>query len=134
MASALITTPSRRSAIASAKADLPLAVGPAITITLLFVMAGEETPAALRLQIGRPRLNDRGVMQNVLVLIANPARPSLNDAAVGHAADTLHAAGATVGAADWLAPGIACDLPFDGPAAAVALPGVDAVVVPARGR
>ncbi len=73
-------------------------------------------------------------MQNVLVLIANPARPSLNDAAVRHAADTLHAAGATVGAADWLAPGIACDLPFDGPAAAVALPGIDAVVVPARGR
>src|SRR5258708_25884441 len=98
MASALIPTPSRRSAIASDKADLPLAVGPAITITLVFVIAGEETPAALRLQICRRPLNDRGVMQNVLVLIANPARPSLNDAAVRHAADALHPPRATVGA------------------------------------
>lgn len=77
-------------------------------------------------------------MQNVLVLIANPARPSLDDAAVQRAADALRAGGATVGAADWLAPGIACDLPFDGPlagpAAAVALPGIDAVAVPAHGR
>jgi len=97
-------------------------------------MAGEETPGGLGLQIGRPRLNDRGIMQNVLVLIANPARPSLNDAAVQHAADALRAAGATVGAADWLSPGIACDLPFDGPAAPVTLPGIDAVVVPARAR
>jgi phosphoserine phosphatase len=97
-------------------------------------MAGEETPGGLGLQIGRPRLNDRGIMQNVLVLIANPARPSLNDAAVQHAADAQRAAGATVGAADWLSPGIACDLPFDGPAAPVTLPGIDAVVVPARAR
>jgi len=97
-------------------------------------MAGEETPGGLGLQIGRPRLNDRDIMQNVLVLIANPARPSLNDAAVQHAANALRAAGATVGAADWLSPGIACDLPFDGPAAPVTLPGVDAVVVPAHAR
>ena len=97
-------------------------------------MAGEETPGGCGLQIGRPRLNDRGIMQNTLVLIANPARPSLNETAVQHAADALRAGGATVGAADWLSPGIACDLPFDGPAVPITLPGIDAVVVPAPGR
>ncbi|MBV8392279.1 MAG: phosphoserine phosphatase SerB [Alphaproteobacteria bacterium] len=69
-------------------------------------------------------------MKNVLVLIA----PALGDAAVSDAAAQLRAAGAEVGAPDWLAPGIACDLPFDGKAPALLLPGVDAVVVPAMGR
>jgi hypothetical protein len=47
MASALITVPPRRSASASASADLPLAVGPVMTMTrcssslLLHVGAGE---------------------------------------------------------------------------------------------
>jgi len=97
-------------------------------------MAGEETPGGAGLQIGRPRLNDRGIMQNVLVLIANPAHPSLNDTAVQQAVNALRAGGATVGAADWLSPGIACDLPFDGLAVPITLPGVDAVIVPALGR
>ena len=73
-------------------------------------------------------------MKNVLVLIANPSRPSLDDGAVRQAGDRLRAGGATVGAPDWLAPGIACDLPFEGNAGAIALPGVDAVAVPAIGR
>ncbi len=73
-------------------------------------------------------------MKNVLVLISNPARPAVTDAAVASAVETLKSAGATVGAPDWLAPGIACDLPFDGPAASVSLPGVDAVVLLASGR
>jgi len=73
-------------------------------------------------------------VKNVLVLIANPARPSLDDGAVRQAGDRLRAGGATVGAPDWLAPGIACDLPFEGNAEVIALPGVDAVVVPAIGR
>ena len=73
-------------------------------------------------------------MQNVLVLIANPARPVLDAATVQAAIEILSAGGARVGAPDWLAPGIACDLPFDGASTVVTLPGIDAVVVPATGR
>jgi phosphoserine phosphatase len=46
----------------------------------------------------------------------------------------LRAAGADVGAPVWLAPGHACDVPFTGPGAAIAQPGVDAVVHAASGR
>ncbi|MCX7361350.1 MAG: phosphoserine phosphatase SerB [Alphaproteobacteria bacterium] len=73
-------------------------------------------------------------MKNILVLIANPARSALDEATVQAALETLRAGGATVGTVDWLAREIACDLPFDGPAVPIALPGVDAVVVPAEGR
>ena len=73
-------------------------------------------------------------MKNVLVLIANPARPVLSDAIVATAAEALTRAGATVGTPDWLAPGIACDLPFDGSASPPALPDVDAVVLASQGR
>ncbi len=73
-------------------------------------------------------------MKNTLVLIANPARPALDDALVQAATEILHAGGATVGPPHWLAAGIACDLPFDGPASDVLLPQVDAVVVPSDGR
>jgi phosphoserine phosphatase len=73
-------------------------------------------------------------VKNVLVLIANPARPSLDDGIVHQASEMLRAAGATVGTADWLAAGIACDLPFEGQAGTIALPGLDAVIVPAAGR
>jgi phosphoserine phosphatase len=73
-------------------------------------------------------------MQNVLVLIANPARPVLDAATVQAAIEILSAGGARVGAPDWLAPGIACDLPFDGASTVVTLPGIDAIAVPAHGR
>lgn len=73
-------------------------------------------------------------MKNVLVLISDPARPALNDAAVEAAVDALKSGGAKTGAPDWLAPGIACDLPFDGPAAPMSLAGLDAVALPAAGR
>lgn len=69
-------------------------------------------------------------MKNVLVLIAS----ALSDTAVRDATEQLRAAGATVGAPDWLAPGIACDLPFEGKASAITLAGVDAVALPAAGR
>ena len=46
----------------------------------------------------------------------------------------LQAQGATVGAPRWLAPEIACDIPFDGDARSVAMTAIDAVVVPAAGR
>jgi phosphoserine phosphatase len=73
-------------------------------------------------------------VKNVLVLISDPARPAVTDAAVASAAETLRAAGATVGAPQWLAAGTACDLPFEGIAASVSLSGVDAIVLPADGR
>jgi phosphoserine phosphatase len=77
-------------------------------------------------------------VKNVLVLIANPVRPTLDESAVRHAADMLCASGAAVGAPVWLAPGIACELPFDGQsrsmAAEIALPGLDAIVMPTVGR
>lgn len=73
-------------------------------------------------------------MKNVLVLISDPARPALNASVLDAATEALRAAGATVGTPDWLTPGIACDLPFDGPSVPVNLTGVDAVALPAAGR
>ena len=73
-------------------------------------------------------------MKNVLVLLADPARPTLDPGTVQSAADVLRATGATVGAPDWLAPGIACDIPFDGTGMELGMTGVDAVIVPAANR
>ena len=73
-------------------------------------------------------------MKNVLVLISSAAHPALNDGAIKAAIDCLRAQDATVGSPDWLAPEIACDLPFDGDATPVAMTALDAVVVPAAGR
>jgi phosphoserine phosphatase len=69
-------------------------------------------------------------VKNVLVLIGK----RLDDVAIQAARETLRAGGASVGAADWLAPGLACDLPFEGAASPVLLPGVDAVALPAANR
>ena len=52
-------------------------------------------------------------MHRVLTLIANPARPVLDDSIVAAVRAALESAGAAAGAADLLAPGIACDLPFE---------------------
>jgi phosphoserine phosphatase len=81
-------------------------------------------------------------VNNIFVLIANPAHPVLDAAAVQLASEQLQAAGATVGPVDWLAPGVACDLPYDGPADGPAdappptlnLPGIDAVALSPEGR
>ena len=73
-------------------------------------------------------------MKNLLVLISDPSRPAVTEASVAAAADALKRVGATVGAPDWLDREVACDLPFDGPAAPVSLPGIDAVVLPAAER
>jgi phosphoserine phosphatase len=73
-------------------------------------------------------------VKNVLVLISNARHPALNDGVVKAAIDVLHTQGATPGAPDWLAPGIACDLPFDGDVMPVAMTAIDAVVVPAADR
>jgi phosphoserine phosphatase len=78
-------------------------------------------------------------VKNVLVLIANPASGRCDEAAVRAALETLRAGGASVGAPIWLAPGVACDLPFEPPpeggaASKVLLPGIDAVALPAANR
>ncbi|HTR87073.1 MAG TPA: phosphoserine phosphatase SerB [Reyranella sp.] len=46
----------------------------------------------------------------------------------------LSVGGATVGTPAWLAPGIACDIPFDGPEAGLGMTGIDAVIVSAANR
>jgi phosphoserine phosphatase len=82
-------------------------------------------------------------MRSVLTLIADPATAKLSPEAAEDAWRALRAAGEVVGAVDWLAPGIACDIPLDAPPeaglreiAAVALAGrpIDAVLQPAAGR
>src|SRR4030095_4478312 len=77
-------------------------------------------------------MNDR--VKNVLVLISSAAHPALNDGAIRNAVAVLQGAGATVGTPAWLAPEIACAIPFDGDARPVAMTSIDAVVVPAAGR
>jgi len=82
-------------------------------------------------------------MRSVLTLIADPATAKLTPEMALLAWNAFRAAGMKVGDIDWLAPGIACDLPLDAPpapalraAAAAALAGrpVDAVLQPAAGR
>ncbi len=81
-------------------------------------------------------------MTHILILIANPARAGLHDSIAESVRAALADAGARPRGVDWLAPGIAADIPFDGhPAAArgaarVALgtQPIDGAVVPAAGR
>jgi len=79
----------------------------------------------------------RTTVNFVFVLIANPAQPILDAALVQTVREQLEAAGAAVGPVDWLAPGIACDLPFEpveGTTPTVSVPGIDAVALSAEGR
>jgi phosphoserine phosphatase len=73
-------------------------------------------------------------VKNTLVLISNRAQALLDAKIVQHAAELLWSNGGSVGTPDWLAPGVACELPFDGKAAPPSLPGIDAVVVPTANR
>jgi phosphoserine phosphatase len=75
------------------------------------------------------------MVKNTLVLLSNPARPTLDAATVQASVEILRAGGARVGTPDWLAPDIACDIPFDGPALpSLGMTGIDAVFVPSAGR
>jgi phosphoserine phosphatase len=69
-------------------------------------------------------------VKNTLVLIA----PALDDKTVQRAAEILWSNRGEVGAPDWLAPGIACEIPFDGRTTTMSLPGIDAVVLPTANR
>lgn len=80
-------------------------------------------------------------MDNILTLIGEPTDTALTAEDVTNAAAAVREAGGTVGAADWLASGIACDLPFDGPRdvvgparAALSDRPVDIVAQPTQGR
>lgn len=82
-------------------------------------------------------------MQAVATLVADPAAGPLPPAAVEAVRAALAASGAAPAAADWLAPGLACDIALErcpGPeaaaAAAAALAGlpVDLALLPAAGR
>jgi phosphoserine phosphatase len=88
-----MTVPPSRCASASASADLPLAVGPAISTARL-------DSACLAMNL-------------VATLISNPAAPALDTGAIERARGALPAAQAPV----WLDPGIAADIPFTGDAA-----------------
>jgi phosphoserine phosphatase len=68
-------------------------------------------------------------VKNTLVLIG-----ALDDRLVQRASEILWSNRGDVGTPDWLAPGVACEIPFDGTTKAVSLPGVDAVVVPSANR
>jgi phosphoserine phosphatase len=74
-------------------------------------------------------------VKNTLVLLSNPARPTLDGGIVQAAVEILRAGGAKVGAPDWLAPEIACDIPFEGAALpSLGMTGIDAVFVATEGR
>jgi phosphoserine phosphatase len=73
-------------------------------------------------------------VKNTLVLIADPKAPALDDKIVQRASEILWSNGGAVGAPDWLAPGIACEIPFDGKTVTVSLSGIDAVVLPTANR
>jgi phosphoserine phosphatase len=68
-------------------------------------------------------------VKNTLVLIG-----ALDAAIVQRASEILWSNRGEVGTPDWLAPGIACEIPFEGRTTTVSLPGVDAVVLPTANR
>ena len=57
-------------------------------------------------------------MRSVLTLVADPAAASLRPSHIAGTREALAAAGMAPGIPDWLATGIACDLAFEGDAAA----------------
>jgi phosphoserine phosphatase len=80
-------------------------------------------------------------MQNVLTLVVNSDVANLDASRVSAAADALSSAGADVGAIDWLAEKISCDIPFSGIEHATAnelvknlLAGIDVFAQPIKGR
>jgi phosphoserine phosphatase len=107
MESALTTTPPAAFAAATARADLPLAVGPA--------MSSASFPSASFRSVS----SSGPAMAYVAVLISDPAEPAVDAALIAAASDALPHAGA----AAWLASGIAADIPFarpDAPLEAIA--------------
>src|ERR1700716_907824 len=90
MESVLMTTPPVFCANSSARADLPLAVGPAISTALL-------------------KPSEFACMSLVATLICNPANPALDSTIVDGALAVLP----SPGSAQWLFDEVAVDIPFD---------------------
>ena len=90
MESVLMTIPPVFCANSSARADLPLAVGPAISTALL-------------------KSNEFACMSLVATLICNPANPALDTTIVDGALAVLP----SPGTAQWLFDEVAVDIPFD---------------------
>src|SRR6185295_16482959 len=91
MESVLMTTPPVFCANSSARADLPLAVGPAISTAL-------------------PNISEFACMSLVATLICNPANPALDSTIVDGALAVLP----SPGEATWLFNEVAVDIPFTG--------------------
>src|SRR6185436_6203479 len=90
MESVLMTTPQVVWASSSASADLPLAVGPAISTALL-------------------KISEFARMSLVATLICNPANPALDSTIVDGALAVLP----SPGSAQWLFDEVAVDIPFE---------------------
>src|SRR5437667_3908 len=129
-----MTVPANSRAMASASADLPLAVGPATTTSRRAGAGGLLAAAAPAIV---------GAMDLVLTLVTNPDTRCLDKADVATARAALAAIGATTAAPDWLAPDLACDIAFAGAppplaqaavAAALAHRPIDLHAQPAAGR
>src|SRR3546814_1792659 len=103
MLSPLMTVPSNASAIRTARADWPLAVGPA-TITTGAASPTAPLAAAARLWL-------QGAMTHVLVLVAGAAG-RLSTVQAAAVRDALATAGARPGAIDWLSPDEAFEIPL----------------------
>ena len=106
-----MTTPPVFCASAIARADLPLAVGPAIS-TALLSFPGEFTQMSL-----------------VATLICNPANPALDSTVVDGARAILPSAGAP----QWLFDEVAVDIPFEGQIPAEGLHAIESQLREARG-
>src|SRR2546423_11571374 len=91
MESVLMTIPPVFCANSSARADLPLAVGPAISTALL-------------------NISEFACMSLVATLICNPANPALDTTIVDGALAVLP----SPGTAQWLFDEVAVDIPFTG--------------------
>jgi len=116
----MIVPPNSRP-IARASADLPLAVGPAMTIR----GGAPAAPAGLLAGGGSAIV---AAMDFVVTLLTNPDTAELNKADIAAARTALAALGIASAAPDWLAPGIACDIGFAGGSAAAAKAAVAAAL------
>src|SRR5260370_29902606 len=101
MESVLMTTPPVFCASSSASADLPLAVGPAISTALL-------KSRLLKSCLLKPC--EPACMSLVATLICNPANPALDSTIVDGALAVLP----QPGSAQWLFDEVAVDIPFEG--------------------
>src|SRR5437879_7410881 len=106
MESVLMTTPPVFCANSSASADLPLAVGPAISTGFLRSCLLKSC----LLKSCLLKLCEPACMSLVATLICNPVNPALDSTIVDGALAVLP----QPGSAQWLFDGVAVDIPFEG--------------------